>query len=411
MTFPYRLAGTRVQLDGSPTLLPDDPQPPLGKITISGKDFIHKGESWKAIGIQGNKSISHEEEIDILNDVGSYNKQIIDNINDFRQSIGPFNVVREYAHMWAIVDESGGSIADLKPRPQAIDNLMYRIRSNAARGMHTIICANITWLGDAGAPSWFDALTYTNRWEGNQKCLEYIVQAVVDYGLQNEVMAYELTSEPSQSTNPSAEWYGNEALGYYYVPNLARGPGVDGNTARDWVTQMVNAVKAIDPDALTTIGQLAIPNPVGGAPQTGGPYAVDNVDDLIDFHSPHISVKTTQGIAVSSTIAGTLDWVDATTKPVMLGEFQALSAGGTGDGAAAFTAELDEFLQGAGPSIQGVIGFTPQYDGENDAKFPTYTEESFLELGLDPEELGDVLPWIIFWEGATSIIRNRVYIG
>lgn len=395
MITPIKHGGKLIKLGtGGVVAIPSGSSSWPSKITIIGNKFYMNGRQWKGVGFQGQQPLTHQDEIDGLTAVGPAYNSGETNRNKFRKHLGA-NFTRQYGHQWALLQ--GDSFENLEANPVAMDNLMQHVLSAAEQGISSIITSNNTWLGSVGVPAWYDAYTdadETERWAVQQFCLESIVQAVVDRGYEDFVLGYELISEPAITiggTYYGLEW---EDSGLFYVPNVSIKVGADNTDAAAWATQMVSAIKAIDPNALTTIGQLTIKS--NGKPSIGGPFGLANMDSIIDFHSPHISPL--YGL-VQNGIEGTLDWAYGTSKPVIIGENHAIG-----------TLNYDEnvtFVKGVAPHLSGIMGFAPYYDGSDVETWPDrYTMPTEIANGTEDEQLA----WNVQWAGAAAISDNADFI-
>jgi len=147
-----------------------------------------------------------------------------------------------------------------------------------------------------------------------------LVKAVVAAGHTTTVFAYDLINEPNTSTDPDAYWYGPSFFGsdLHFVPLIAKGPGVNGETVRAWITQLRDAIKDEDSRALVTCGLL---------PFYTGNFGVANTEDLLDFNCPHLypagGLFGTSPAEEAQHLGWIQGWIDNATKPLVNGETQA----------------------------------------------------------------------------------------
>jgi hypothetical protein len=407
MSKAVRYGGTAVLLNGPDTaiVVPENTYSRPTKVTISGKNFIKDGVEWKPFGFQGEQPGDHNGESTRWSNGTSQSEVEIDALNRFRKHLGS-NCIRVYAHQWAVME--GGSYAALQVRQAGMDKLMYQIESAARLGMHTYLTLNVHFhgAGSVDMPTWYQnhgEADETEHWNTQQATCEAIVSEIVSRGLQDCILAYDLINEPPSLPRPEAtDYFGPEAFvpgtGLYYNAVLSMRSDADSSDILAWATQMSNAIKAIDPDALVTGGHLTLKGP-DGTPITEGSFSLDLMDDLFDFHSPHISPSSGQ---IDANVSGTFNWVNSTSKPVMIGENHAIATLGNRE-------ENKEYLRRVGPHLQGVIGFLPYAlltDLESDVYPDMITMPPEIASGTSEEQGA----WYVQNEGTLALLESKEYI-
>lgn len=255
------------------------------------------------------------------------------------------NVYRVNMDLWRFIEGPNKNALTMKPQPLA--NFLYLLQLAQDNQTYLMPCFGNTWQ-PAIIPAWYDALPYADRWDVQEYFWTQIATEVVASGNAAAVLAYELMNEPSISTDPDEDWYGEDTfgIGIHYEQIIAKGPEVDDDTTRDWITQLSTAIKAVDTEALVTVGTY---------PFATGPFGVENIQDLLDFVSPHLYPPIE---ILGETLAGQLAYVTAwaaADTPVVCGETVAWSA---------VQASNVAFFNALSTQLQGVIGFSYGYPPE-----------------------------------------------
>lgn len=409
MSTPVSYAGTKAILGVGNGVVSNnvDPYPRPSKVTIEGKKFMMNGQEWKPSGFQGEQPGTANDEATRWIDGGKANRDDIVTLHRFRRHLGG-NCVRTWAHMWAVM--RGDSYAQLEVNPVGMDLLMFQIEEAAKLGMSTYLTLNTHFhgAGSVGMPAWYqnhDASDETERWATQQAHCEAVVSEVVKRGFQDYVFAYDLINEPFNRAS-AADYFGPEAFepgtGLYYNASLSIRSDADSDDTLAWATQIAGAIRTIDPYALITGGHLTTKS-ANGTPQTGGSFALDLMDDLFDFHSPHISPVLD---AVDEAVTGTLNWVNGTSKPVMIAENHAINNFGNKE-------QNADFIQRVADDLQGIIGFLP-YALIEDLEDPeNYPDGSVMPPEIASGTLEEQVKWALQWAAALAISENisRIKMG
>jgi len=119
---------------------------------------------------------------------------------------------------------------------------------------------------------------------------------------------------------------------------------------RDWIAQLSGSILGADPKAKITIGLL---------PQGGASFGPENLDDVLDFLSPHIYPPFNGQDGIDDVLAQVDNWANSAL-PVVVGE--SIGWGSDEDNIALLEAMLP-------PAMQGYLAF---YYGYPPSQYTTY---------------------------------------
>jgi hypothetical protein len=287
---------------------------PSPRITVAGEELSRLGSRFKSWGYQ---HLNYEYMADYFLLGGAPERaQVAQDIYGNRR-MGA-NSIRLHMDLWWFIDGPDKDNLEMVQTP--LDNLIFFLDVCRRNGIYVLLAGNNTW-DPTVIPSWFDDLTYTERWDVSQFYWEGIATAVVAAGHSTTVLGYELANEPSMSTDPDWEWYGDDVfgVGIFYRHLIARGAEVNGTTVRNWITQLRDAIKAIDTKALVTFGALPYWDDED-FPVTITAFAYENTEDLLDFMSPHCYPPFVFFGQTQEEMMGYLIGWTASTKPLVIGE-------------------------------------------------------------------------------------------
>lgn len=314
----------------------------MPRISVDGHQFRRQGERFKSWGFQ---PLSHFFHSDYYLNGGVGDRAWIGEEIAGNAGMGA-NTMRIHLQLWEFIE--GYDKSNLLVRPLSMSNFIHVLNVAKEHSVYLLVSGNNTWLAD-DIPAWYDLLEYEDRWDVQEFFFSELVKAVVSAGHATTVLGYELASEPYISTNPAAPWNGTDffGLGIYFTQAIARGPGVDDDTVRDWITMLTAAIKNIDPDALVTIGLFPF--------FTGG-FGVENIQDLVDFASPHIYPPSpfSDDETVEGQLAYAIGWASGDI-PILVGE--------TGLWSVVEQDNID-FMEGIIPLVDGMISFSYGYPPE-----------------------------------------------
>ena len=261
--YPIKVGGSKINL-------------PLPRITVEGDQFRLNGARWRGWGFQQYQYDFVEEFYASADETDDTHLVMAETFSGDRAQGA--NLIRLRLELWSFIE--GTSLLDLAVKATPISNLIYALNAARKQGLY-ILLNGCNTVRTVNAPAWYDALTYLERWDVQEFFWSSVAAAVFAAGHSTTILGYDLINEPYISTDPDADWYGPGYIGSddHFTTVIARGPGVDSDTARDWIITLRDAIKAQDPRALVTIGVL---------PFYTGPFGVDNTQDLLDFLSPHL---------------------------------------------------------------------------------------------------------------------------
>ncbi len=201
-------------------------------------------------------------------------------------------------------------------------------------------------------PAWYDELPEAERWAVQARFWEAIAKTGAGHPA---VFCYDLMNEPiiGQAKAGEHPWLTGELGGQYFVQRIANQPGERDRReiAEAWVAKMVQAIRKHDQDALVTVGVIpwahVWPNaqPIFYAPE---------VARHLDFVSVHFYPKKGE---VEKTLAALA--VYDIGKPLVVEETFPLNCS---------LEELDAFVDGAGPRVDGWISHYFGHSIEEHAK-------------------------------------------
>lgn len=333
----------------------------MPRITVSGNEFRRSGVRWKGWGFQQN--LHDFIEAFFAESGTTYDATMEDTFRGDRDQGG--NLVRLRLELWTMI--SGSSIGTLAVNTTAMANLVKAINFARKCGIYVQVCGCNTVRATTTPPAWYDALSYNDRWTVQTYFWTEVVRAVKASGNSTTVLGYDLINEPFISTNPTEPWYGTGYLGStdYFTACIARGVGVNDATAAAWITQLRDAIKVQDPNALVTVGVL---------PFDTGPFGVSNTEGLLDYLSPHLYPPNT-GFGESHSLAYQLDRIagfGTSTKPIVVGETIPWAS----------ESDNDTFFAALNGTYDGLVSFSYGY-GVDEFTVPPATEKPPLPPGTN----------------------------
>lgn len=198
-------------------------------------------------------------------------------VEDFREmkALGA-NVVRIHLQLAKLMS------APDKPNEKSLARLGKVLQLAEETGLHL----DITGLGcyrKSDVPAWFDALSEAERWKVQVNFWRAIAKTCAH---SPAVFCYDLINEPVVPAEPRKpdDWLVGELGGFYYVQAIALDPAgrASHEIARQWVAQLVAAIREHDRRHLITVGML---------PNSGAQF-VQAASQQLDFVSVHIYPKS-----------------------------------------------------------------------------------------------------------------------
>lgn len=274
--------------------------PRLPRVTVVGDEFRRLGVRFKSWGMQP-QHIDFEQRFFSGSDNGK------EDMVTFIAGIAAMgvNTVRFHTNLWDFIE--GPDKDTLTMKSLSLEYLVFTVEAARQHGLYVILQGSNTWQQELTDP-WYDDLGYADRWDVQEFFWSEIAAAIFASGNSSTMLGYDLINEPYISTDPDADWYGSGFGGYYFTHLIARGPEVDSDTMRDWITQLGDAIRVEDPEALITLGALPF-------------YAAyEPVNDLLDFLCPHLyPVISAFGITTAEAMDDLMEWVPA-TQPLVITE-------------------------------------------------------------------------------------------
>jgi len=227
------------------------------------------------------------------------------------------------------------------PRQQSLDQLARLLELAEKTGLYL----NLTGLGcyhKQDVPQWYDRLTESGRWDAQATFWQAIAKACKNSPV---VFCYNLMNEPvvPGGDKKRDDWLGASFGGKHFVQfiTLDRAGRERHEIARQWIDQLVAAIRKIDPRPLITVGMVDWSLDRPGL--TSG-FVPDKVSENLDFISVHIypeSGKVNEALEKLKAFA-------AVGKPVVIEETFLLKCK---------PSELESFIHQSRGHASGWIGF------------------------------------------------------
>ena len=273
--------------------------------------------------------------------------------------VGQFGrIVEEYwEDDWASVERDFRQMRDLganvvrlhlqvgtymKTAEEVDEAALERLRRILDLGRDCGLYLDLTGLGCYhlnAVPPWFDELSETDRWQVQARFWEAIARTCAGHPA---VFCYDLMNEPviTQAKEGEHPWLTGELEGFYFVQRISKDPGerTTQAIAEAWVGKMVEAIRKHDRDQLVTVGVIPWAQVWPGAKPLF--YAPD-VARHLDFVSVHFYPETGKVDKALTALA-----VYDIGKPLVVEETFPLSC---------TLEEMDEFIEGAKPQVEGWI--------------------------------------------------------
>ena len=301
---------------------------PLPRIKIVGTEFRRLGSRWKGWGSQQLDG-DFEEAYITSTGVNDSVRSVMKNTFSGDHANG-CNIIRYRWDLWEMLDVNSPDAANITVNEATMSSLIRVLDFARKNNMYVLLsgCRQTSILphsdGRLKIPAWYnDTFGDTDpkdRWDVHQFVWEEVAKRIVASKNSSTLLGYELINEPIISSDASASWLGPlSSLGsdLYFSTVIARGlTGAPAMAAAvDWMTQLKNAIKAIDSKALVTVGVF----PFGGTSQPFGPT---NSQQILDFLSPHFYPSNLNTPSSAPTqLQHITDWVTNSSKPIVCGEY------------------------------------------------------------------------------------------
>jgi hypothetical protein len=253
---------------------------------------------------------------------------------DFRemQELGA-NVVRVHLQTGKFMQAPG------KPNDAALEQLARLLRLAESLRMYL----DVTGLGcyhRKDVPAWYDALNEKERWEVQAQFWEAVAKRCA---ASPAVFCHDLMNEPVVPGGAGkGEWLAGEFGGKCFVQYISRERAgrERAAVAREWIGQLVAAIRKHDQRHLITVG--LVPWSLERPGITSG-FVPEKVAGALDFVAVHIYPEKGKLSEALDTLRGF-----AVNKPVVIEEIFPLKCS---------TEELDEFIEKSRPIASGWVGF------------------------------------------------------
>jgi len=250
-------------------------------------------------------------------------------VEDFREmkELGA-NVVRIHLQLLKFMD------APDKPNQRAFEQLGRVVKLAEETGLYLDI-TGLACYRKADVPDWFDALDEAGRWRVQGKFWEAVAARCKNIPA---IFCYDLINEPVVPGEPRkpGDWLTGNLAGFYYVQFITLDPAgrPRSEIARQWIAQLVAAVRKHDKRHLITVGML---------PMTGAGFVPRELSRELDFISVHIYPKRGEFADSLRTLREF-----QTGKPLVIEEVFPINCN---------PAELGEFIEQSKPMVNGWISF------------------------------------------------------
>lgn len=228
-----------------------------------------------------------------------------------------------------------------QPRTHSLAQLSRLVQLAEETGLYL----NLTGLGcyhKADVPPWYDGLTEQDRWQAQATFWQAIAKTCAN---SPAIFCYDLMNEPvvAGGSKPREDWLGPGFGDKHFVQfiTLDAAGRARHEIARNWIRQLVAAIRAHDEAHLVTVGLVPWSLPRKGL--TSG-FVPAEIASELDFLSVHIYPEAGKVDEALETLAG----FTAIGKPVVIEETFPLKCS---------VEEFQQFLRRAQDQAQGVIGF------------------------------------------------------
>lgn len=205
-------------------------------------------------------------------------------MQDFREmkNLGA-NVVRLHLSFGKFMDGPD------QPNQKALERMALLVKLAEETGLYL----DVTGLGcyrKADIPGWYDAMSETERWQAQSRFWEALARCCRS---SPAIFCYDLMNEPivPQAQRPPKDWMAGELAGYSYVQfiSLDQAGRPRPEIARQWIAQLVSAIRRQDSRHLVTVGLL--PNSLE-TPVSASGFPPQKIAEKLDFICVHIYPKS-----------------------------------------------------------------------------------------------------------------------
>ncbi len=199
---------------------------------------------------------------------------------DFREmkALGA-NVVRIHLSLGRFMEAANA------PNPKAFDHLARLVKLAEETGLYL----DVTGLGayrKSDVPAWYDQLNEPDRWRVQARFWEAAAERC---STSPAIFCYDLMNEPivPYGKRLPHDWLAGELAGFNYVQfiSLDQEKRTRSDIARQWIANLVSAIRKHDTRHLVTVGML--PNSLDGSSTSSG-FIPKKVATDLDFISVHL---------------------------------------------------------------------------------------------------------------------------
>jgi hypothetical protein len=256
-------------------------------------------------------------------------------VEDFREmkALGA-NVVRIHLQFARFMEKPD------RPHKKSLERLGRLVKLAEQTGLYLDL-TGLACYRKQDVPAWYSSMGETERWEAQARFWRAIAKRCAR---SPAIFCYDLMNEPivPGGKRGAGDWLAGELGGFAYCQfiSLDQAERPRPEIARQWVAQLVSAIRKEDQRHLITVGLL--PNSLEGSPWPSG-FVPQKVAGKLDFVCVHLypktdllkeDLKTLQGFNVG--------------KPVVIEETFPLSCSGP---------EMRQFLEASRTNAAGWIGF------------------------------------------------------
>ncbi|NLH14978.1 MAG: cellulase family glycosylhydrolase, partial [Phycisphaerae bacterium] len=226
-----------------------------------------------------------------------------------------------------------------EPNDESLRQLARLVKLAEETGLYL----DITGLGcylKKEVPAWYDALSEGERWAAQAVFWSAVAKVCAD---SPAVFCYDLMNEPiAPADKKETDWLVGEFAGMNFVQRISL--GLEGRkqeeVTRKWIDTLVAAIRSQDKTRLITIGEIPWALSFPGAKSF---FHSKEVGSSLDFVSVHFYPKKGEVDKALKALA-----VYDLGKPLIIEEMFPLECG---------VEELDQFIEGSRPIVDGWIGF------------------------------------------------------
>jgi Cellulase (glycosyl hydrolase family 5) len=292
---------------------PDSPRSPFVWVSADGSGFVVGAEARPFVPWGVN--YDHDRDSRLIEDYWDAEWPKVE--EDFAeiQALGA-NVVRIHLQVCKFLK------SPTEPEPSALDRLGKLLDLAERRGLYLDL-TGLACYRRKDVPAWYDSLDEAGRWAAQATFWRAVAGRCK---ASPAVFCYDLMNEPvvTGGQRKAGEWLGGEFAGFCFVQfiTLDQKGRPRPEIARDWVSTLARAVRAVDPHHLVTVGMVDWSLNRPGL--TSG-FVPSVVSGDLDFLCVHLYPQRGKVAEALATLKGFKE--GAKGKPVVIEETFVLSCG------------------------------------------------------------------------------------